>query len=311
MKRLSGTIALLMGILFLVTLISCNEIPKGNKLTIEQAYEQYGKMYEKNKNDLENEPSFNSIYMKEESKETEYNRVSDRNEEIYLTTIINVSKDNYQYHYENHIEDKTSNSKMITVQDMYVKDEKLHFFRTVTINKRVAYKEYYICDLDYVWSYESEFTGHLEQVVGERYIETVETNLSKEDHFRNIENNYLLVVNGTYYNREPSLDIFTDLLSTAKDLKIYYDAEDDIFTFDKVETITPDVIEYNLIVKSFIEYTNGYLTEVKNDYYNGDYRYLTLDINKELKLPDFDLSEYEETEPNMLNLPYISFFHRL
>ena len=69
---------LLLLLLLILTLTSCNtvtdELPQGEDLTIEQAYTQYGKMVEQFQKDFDENPSFNTIYYKDEYKEIEYNK---------------------------------------------------------------------------------------------------------------------------------------------------------------------------------------------------------------------------------------------
>ena len=83
---------ILLLLLLILTLISCNnvtdELPQGEDLTIEQAYTQYGKMVEQFQREFDENPSFDSVYYKNEYKEIEYNKSKDRNEEKYTTTII-------------------------------------------------------------------------------------------------------------------------------------------------------------------------------------------------------------------------------
>ena len=57
-------------LLLILALTSCNtvtdELPQGEDLTIEQAYTQYGKMVEQFQREFDENPSFNTVYYKDE-----------------------------------------------------------------------------------------------------------------------------------------------------------------------------------------------------------------------------------------------------
>ena len=301
-------------LLLLVTLTSCNnvtdELPQGEDLTIEQAYTQYGKMLENFQKDFEENPSFNTVYYKEEYKEIEYNKYKERDEEKYTTTIITFNKENYHYHYENYFENKTSDSTSNEVVDIYVKDEKLHYFRTYTIDKRVAYKKHFICDVDYLYSKDYEYSGHIEEVLGEVFIENVEERLSKEDHLTALRSNYYFT-SSTNYTPTPSLEKFTEYLSDSETISIKNNTETKQFSFYTTDDADSEVIEYNLSVKNLVVYTNGLLTEYKQNFYNGAYWYQTYQYDIDIPLPIFDLSEYEETEPSTFKVYYVDWSHEV
>ena len=301
-------------LLILVTLTSCNnvtdELPKGEDLTIEQAYMQYGKMLENFQKDFEENPSFNTVYYKEEYKEIEYNKYKERDEEKYTTTIMTFNKVNYHYHYELFFENKTSDSTSNEVVDIYVKDEKLHYFRTYTIDKRVAYKKHFICDVDYLYSKDYEYSGHIEEVLGEVFIENVEERLSKEDHLTALRSNYYFT-SSTNYTPTPSLEKFTEYLSDSETISIKNNTETKQFSFYTTDDADSEVIEYNLSVKNLVIYTNGLLTEYKQNFYNGAYWYQTYQYDIDIPLPTFDLSEYEETEPSTFKVYYVDWSHEV
>ena len=305
---------LLLLLLLILTLISCNnvtdELPQGEDLTIEQAYTQYGKMVEQFQREFDENPSFDSVYYKNEYKEIEYNKSKDRNEEKYTTTIITLNKVNYHYHCETYLENKTSDSTSNEVLDAYVKDEKLHFFRTYMKDKRVAYKKYFICDIDYLWSKDYEHSGHVEEILGEVFIENVEIGLSKNDYLTALRNNYLFA-SPTNYTPTPSLEKFTDFISDAETLVIKNNTETNQFSFYSTFAADSEVIEYNLSVKDLIVYTNGLLTEYKQDFYNGAYWYQTYQYNIDIPLPIFDLSDYEQTEPTRFDVEFIDWSHKV
>ena len=301
-------------LLLLVTLTSCNnvtdELPKGEDLTIEQAYMQYGKMLENFQKDFDENPSFNTIYYKDEYKEIEYNKYKERDEEKYTTTIMTFNKVNYHYHYELFFENKTSDSTSNEVVDIYVKDEKLHYFRTYTIDKRVAYKKHFICDVDYLYSEDYEYSGHIEEVLGEVFIENVEERLSKEDHLTALRSNYYFT-SSTNYTPTPSLEKFTEYLSDSETISIKNNTETKQFSFYTTDDADSEVIEYNLSVKNLVVYTNGLLTEYKQNFYNGAYWYQTYQYDIDIPLPTFDLFEYEETEPSTFKVYYVDWSHEV
>ena len=301
-------------LLLLVTLTSCNnvtdELPKGEDLTIEQAYMQYGKMLENFQKDFDENPSFNTIYYKDEYKEIEYNKYKERDEEKYTTTIMTFNKVNYHYHYELFFENKTSDSTSNEVVDIYVKDEKLHYFRTYTIDKRVAYKKHFICDVDYLYSEDYEYSGHIEEVLGEVFIENIEERLSKEDHLTALRSNYYFT-SSTNYTPTPSLEKFTEYLSDSETISIKNNTETKQFSFYTTDDADSEVIEYNLSVKNLVVYTNGLLTEYKQNFYNGAYWYQTYQYDIDIPLPTFDLFEYEETEPSTFKVYYVDWSHEV
>lgn len=305
---------LLLLLLLLLTLTSCNnvadELPQGEDLTIEQAYTQYRKMVEQFQKEFDNNPSFNTVYYKDEHKYIEYNKSKERDEEKYTTTIISFNKENYYYHSETYFENKTSESTTSEVVDAYVKDEKLHYFRTYMIDKRVAYKKYFICDVDYLWSKDYEHSGHMEEVLGEVFIENVEERLSKEDHRIAIRGNYYFT-SSTNYTPTPSLDKFTEYISDAETLLIKNNKDTGQFSFYSTFAADSEVIEYNLSVKDSVVYTSGLLTEYKQNFYNGDYWCQTYQYNIDIPLPTFNLFEYEETEPSRFSVDYIEWTHKV
>lgn len=301
-------------LLLLVTLTSCNnvtdELPKGEDLTIEQAYMQYGKMLENFQKDFEENPSFNTVYYKEEHKKIEYNKYKEREEEKYTTTIMTFNKVNYHYHYELFFENKTSDSTSNEVVDAYVKDEKLHFFRTYMIDKRVAYKKYFICDVDYLYVKDYEYSGHIEEILGEVFIENVEIGLSKDDYLTSLRSNYYFT-SPTNYTPTPSLEKFTEYLSDAETLAIKNNKDTSEFSFYSTFAVDSEVVEYNLSVKDLVVYTNGLLTKYKQDFYNGEYWYQTYQYNLDISLPTFNLNDYEETEPSRFTVYSIDWTHNV
>ena len=305
---------LLLLLLLILTLTSCNtvtdELPQGEDLTIEQAYTQYGKMVEQFQREFDENSSFDSVYYKNEYKEIEYNKSKDRDEEKYTTTIITLNKVNYHYHCETYFENKTSESSSTEVVDAYVKDEKLHYFRTYTIDKRVAYKKYYICDVDYLWSEDYEYSGHVEEILGEVFIENVEERLSKEDHRIAIRGNYYFIT-PTNYTPTPSLEKFTEYLSDAETLAIRNNKDTGQFSFYSTFAVDSEVIEYNLSVKGLVVYTSGLLTDYKQNFYNGNYWYQTYQYNIDIPLPTFNLSDYEETEPSRFSVAFVDWEHNV
>lgn len=300
-------------LLLLVPLTSCNnvidEFSQG-ELTIEQAYTQYGKMVEQFQKDFDENPSFNTIYYKDEYKEIEYNKYRERDEEKYTTTIMTFNKVNYHYHYELFFENKTSDSTSNDVVDIYVKDEKLHYFRTYTIDKRVAYQKYFICDADYLYSEDYEYSGHIEEVLGEVFIENIEERLSKKDHLTALRSNYYFT-SSTNYTPTPSLEKFTEYLSASETISIKNNTETKQFSFYTTDDADSEVIEYNLSVENLVVYTNGLLTEYKQNFYNGAYWYRTYQYDIDIQLPTFDISEYEETEPSTFTVYYVDWSHKV
>ncbi len=305
---------ILLLLLLILTLTSCNnvtdELPQGEDLTIEQAYTQYGKMLENFQKEIDENPSFNTVYYKEEHKKIEYNKSKERDEEKYTTTIITFNKENYHYHYENYFENKTSDSTLTEVLDAYVKDEKLHFFRTYMIDKRVAYKKYFICDVDYLYVKDYEYSGLIEEILGEVFIENVEIGLSKDDYLTSLRSNYYFT-SPTNYTPTPNLEKFTEYISDAETLLIKNNKDTSEFSFYSTFAVDSEVIEYNLSVKDLVVYTNGLLTENKLDFYNGEYWYQTYQYNIDIPLPTFDLNDYEETEPSRFTVYRIDWAHNV
>lgn len=305
---------LLLCLLLLLTLTSCNnvtdELPKGEDLTIEQAYTQYGKMVERFQKEFDETPSFNTVYYKDEHKNIEYNKSKEREEEKYTTSIITFNKENYHYHYEDYIENKTADSTSTEIIDIYVKDEKLHYFRTYVIDKRVAYKKYFICDVDYLWSKDYEHSGHLEEVLGEVFIKNVEERLSKKDYLNSLKNNYYFSL-PTNYTPTPSLEKFKEYISKAETLVIKNNIDTNQFSFYSTFTADSEVIEYNLSVKDLVVYTNGLLTEYKQNFFNGDYWYQSYQYDIDILLPTFNITEYEETEPHTFKVNFIDWNHKV
>ena len=305
---------ILLLLLLILTLTSCNnvtdELPQGEDLTIEQAYTQYGKMLENFQKDFEENPSFNTVYYKEEHKKLDYNKYKEREEEKYTTTIITFNKVNYHYHYELFFENKTSDSTSNEVVDVYIKDEKLHFFRTYMIDKRVAYKKYFICDVDYLYVKDYEYSGHIEEILGEVFIENVEIGLSKDDYLTSLRSNYYFT-SPTNYTPTPNLEKFTEYLSDSETLLIKNNKDTSEFLFYSTFAVNSEVIEYNLSVKDLVVYTNGLLTENKQDFYNGEYWYQTYQYNLDIPLPTFNLNDYEETEPSRFTVYNIDWAHNV
>lgn len=223
---------------------------------------------------------------------------------------MTFNKVNYHYHYELFFENKTSDSTSNEVVDIYVKDEKLHYFRTYTIDKRVAYKKHFICDVDYLYSKDYEYSGHIEEVLGEVFIENVEERLSKEDHLTALRSNYYFT-SSTNYTPTPSLEKFTEYLSDSETISIKNNTETKQFSFYTTDDADSEVIEYNLSVKNLVIYTNGLLTEYKQNFYNGAYWYQTYQYDIDIPLPTFDLSEYEETEPCTFKVNYVDWSHEV
>ena len=60
-----------------------------------------------------------------------------------------------------------------------------------------------------------------------------------------------------------------------------------------------------------VVYTNGLLTEYKQNFYNGAYWYQTYQYDIDIPLPTFDLSEYEETEPSTFKVYYVDWSHEV
>ena len=303
---------ILLLLLLILTLTSCNnvtdELPQGEDLTIEQAYTQYGKMVEQFQREFDENSSFDSVYYKNEYKEIEYNKSKDRDEEKYTTTIITLNKVNYHYHCETYFENKTSESSSTEVVDAYVKDEKLHYFRTYTIDKRVAYKKYFICDVDYLYVKDYEYSGHIEEILGEVFIENVEIGLSKDDYLTSLRSNYYFT-SPTNYTPTPNLEKFTEYISDAETLLIRNNIETNQLSFYSTFAVDSEVIEYNLSVKGLVVYTNGLLTEYKQNFYNGEYWYQTYQYNIDIPLPTFNLNDYEETEPSRFTVHSIDWAH--
>ena len=301
-------------LLLILTLASCNtginESPQWEELTIEQAYTQYGKMVEQFKNEFDNNPLFKSIYCKEEYKEIEYNKYKERDEEKYTTKIITFNKVNYHYHYESLSENKTADTTSNEVVDAYVKDDKLHYFRTYMLDKRVAYKKFFICDVDYLYSKDYEYSGRIEEVLGEVFIENVEERLSKEDHLAALRSNYYFT-SPSNYTPTPSLEKFTEHFSNSETVLIKNNTETSQLSFYTTKVADSEVIEYNLSVKDSVLYTNGLLTEYKQDFYNGAYQYQNYQYNLDIQLPTFNLSEYEETEPSTFKVNFIYWTHKI
>ena len=310
MNQIMKKYLLVLCLLMLITLVtSCDNIDdKGQELSIEQAYEQYGIMVENFQKDYDKKPSFNSVYFKEESYELDSSSVYDDYEEKYTTTIISFNKENYHYHLEKYSENKTTDTSTSEIKDMYVKDDKLHFFRTYIIDKRVAYKKYYICDLDYLWTYESKYGGHMEEVLGETFIKNVEDNLLKDNLLNALRNNYYFILDNSY-EQVPSLEKFTEYLSDSQTLSITTNPDANKFSFHSTFAADSEVVEYNLAIEELVVYTNGLLTEDKRDYYEGNYCYKTYQYDIEIPLPELNIADYEETEPNRIDVDFISWTH--
>ena len=194
--------------------------------------------------------------------------------------------------------------------DAYVKDEKLHFFRTYMIDKRVAYKKYFICDVDYLYTKDYEYSGHIEEVLGEEFIKNVEERLSKEDLRTALRSNYYFT-SPTNYTPTPSLEKFKQYFSDSETISIKNNTETNQFTFYTPDDADSEVIEYNLSVKDLVVYTNGLLTENKQDFYNGEYWYQTYQYNLDIPLPTFNLNDYEETEPSRFTVYSIDWAHNV
>ena len=122
-----------------------------------------------------------------------------------------------------------------------------------------------------LWSKEYEYSGLIEEVLGEVFIKTIEERLSKQDHLNALRNNYYFT-SPNNYTPAPDLEKFTAYISDAETLQIKNNTKTNQFSFYSTFAEDSEVVEYNLSIKDLVIYTNGLLTKYKQDFYNGDYK---------------------------------------